>query len=65
MVVAHGLGPNEALCLLIDQKPQEIVGVASRVLEVYAYTNEFMSASSRNLTSAKKILAQNLSGSFA
>ena len=54
MVVVLGLGPNEALCLPIDQKPQEIVGVAIRVLEVYAYTNEFMSASSRNLTSAKK-----------
>ena len=34
MVVVLGLGPNEALCLLIDQNPQEIVGVASRELEV-------------------------------
>ena len=34
MVVVHGLGPNEALFLLIDQNPQEIVGVASRELEV-------------------------------
>jgi len=28
------IGANEALCLLIDQNPQEIVGVASRELEV-------------------------------
>ena len=34
MVVVLGLGPNEDLCLLIDQNPQEIVSVASRELEV-------------------------------
>ena len=34
MVIIQRLGPNKPLCLLIDQNPQEIVGVASRELEV-------------------------------